>query len=157
MKKNEKNKFIDFYAKIPDNIAMKTVQHTVRWEGWLSNAVDEWRKKNGGKTFSQAVNYLIAIELERWGYTREHYEPGILETPKDEKPIRNTVKIQGNVGGKGNTIAAALDISGSRITKTIPNPATGLGKKGPIEKERELAAQKAAEDSQNIVAEIKPS
>ncbi|MDR2768269.1 MAG: hypothetical protein LBB82_08100 [Treponema sp.] len=68
---------------------MKKVQHSVRWEGWLSNAIDEWGKKNGGKTFSDSVNYLLACELDRLGYKREFYEPGIYEKKNDEdKPSR---------------------------------------------------------------------
>ncbi|AEF82273.1 hypothetical protein [Leadbettera azotonutricia] len=63
---------------------MKKVQHNVRWEGWLSNAIDEWGRENGGKTFSDSVNYLLACELDRLGYKREVYEPGIYEKTKDE-------------------------------------------------------------------------
>jgi hypothetical protein len=75
-----------------DNGNMKKVQHSVRWEGWLSNAIDEWGKKNGGKTFSDSVNYLLACELDRLGYKREFYEPGIYEKNLME---RNEAKAAG--------------------------------------------------------------
>jgi hypothetical protein len=58
---------------------MRKVQHNVRWEGWLANAIDEWGRENGGKSFSDSVNYLLACELDRRGYKREFYEPGIYE------------------------------------------------------------------------------
>jgi hypothetical protein len=61
---------------------MKKVQHNVRWEGWLSNAIDEWGMENGHKNFSDSVNYLLACELDRLGYKREIYEPGIYEKRK---------------------------------------------------------------------------
>jgi hypothetical protein len=64
---------------------MKKVQHSVRWEGWLSNAIEEWGRENGKKGFSDAVNYLLACELDRRGYKREIYEPGIYEKHKLEK------------------------------------------------------------------------
>jgi hypothetical protein len=77
----------------------KKIQHSVRWEGWIANAIDAWAKENGNKTFSDSVNYLLACELERWGYKRMHYEPGILETPpsteiKENPPVygENTQK-----------------------------------------------------------------
>jgi hypothetical protein len=69
----EKNKILF------DNEGMKKVQHNVRWEGWLFNAIDEWGRENGGKSFSDSVNYLLACELDRLGYKREVYEPGIYE------------------------------------------------------------------------------
>jgi hypothetical protein len=82
---------------------MKTVQHTVRWEGWLSNAIQAWCKENGDKTFSQAVNYLISNELGRWGYTREYYEPGISKVPSSEPLIKaGVVKIVDNNGKMGD-------------------------------------------------------
>ncbi|MDR2097667.1 MAG: hypothetical protein LBP37_04025 [Spirochaetaceae bacterium] len=65
----------------------KKVQHSVRWEGWIANAIDAWAKENGNKTFSESVNYLLAVELERWGYTRAIYEPGILETPPQNEKL----------------------------------------------------------------------
>jgi hypothetical protein len=65
----------------------RKVQHSVRWEGWIANAVDAWAKENGNKTFSESVNYLLACELERWGYTRKYYEPGIGETPPGDEKI----------------------------------------------------------------------
>jgi hypothetical protein len=71
---------------ILDNKKMKKVQHNVRWEGWLSNAVDEWGKINGQKTFSDSVNYLLACELDRRGYKWEFYEPGVYEKKKKEDP-----------------------------------------------------------------------
>ena len=60
-------------------IMARKVQHNVRWEGWIKNAVDAWGQANGGKSFSDSVNYLLAIELERWGYRRMHYEPGLTD------------------------------------------------------------------------------
>ena len=63
----------------------RKVQHNVRWEGWIANAIDAWSEENGGKTFSESVNYLLAVELERWGYRREEYEPGIKETPTERE------------------------------------------------------------------------
>jgi len=59
----------------------KKIQHSVRWEAWIASAIDAWAEKNGKKTFSESVNYLLALELERWGYERANYEPGITETP----------------------------------------------------------------------------
>jgi hypothetical protein len=64
---------------------MRKVQHNVRWEGWLSNAIEEWSRENGRKGFSDAVNYLLACELDRRGYKREVYEPGIYEKLKRER------------------------------------------------------------------------
>jgi hypothetical protein len=67
---------------------MKTVQHNVRWHGWLSNAIEEWRKRHGNKSFSDSVNYLLTCELERRGYKPEHFEPGIYEKIK----LKNLMK-----------------------------------------------------------------
>jgi hypothetical protein len=61
---------------------MKTIQHNVRWHGWLSNAIEEWRKRHGNKSFSDSVNYLLTCELERRGYKPEYFEPGIYEKIK---------------------------------------------------------------------------
>jgi hypothetical protein len=84
---------IEFYKiennkKIFDNKGMRKVQHSVRWERWLANAVDEWGRENGGKNFSDSVNYLLACELDRRGYKREFYEPGIYEKsgPESARP-----------------------------------------------------------------------
>jgi hypothetical protein len=74
---------IETYANLFDTGSMKKVQHSVRWEGWLSNAIDRWAKENGNKSFSDSVNYLLACELDRLGYKREAYEPGIYEKTKD--------------------------------------------------------------------------
>jgi hypothetical protein len=82
IKKVEKN------PKKGDNRYMKTVQHNVRWHGWLSNAIEEWRKRHGNKSFSDSVNYLLTCELERRGYKPEHFEPGIYEKIK----LRNLMK-----------------------------------------------------------------
>jgi hypothetical protein len=65
---------------------MRKVQHSVRWEAWLSNAIDEWGKDHGGKSFSDSVNYLLACELDRLGFKREFYEPGIYGENKAESP-----------------------------------------------------------------------
>jgi hypothetical protein len=73
------NREIESCEKLSDNEGMKKIQHSVRWEGWLSNAIDEWGRKNGKKNFSDSVNYLLACELDRRGYKREIYEPGIYE------------------------------------------------------------------------------
>jgi hypothetical protein len=56
---------------------VKKVQHSVRWEAWLAAAIDAWRKDNGGKSFSDSVNYLLSCELDRRGYRRVEYEPGL--------------------------------------------------------------------------------
>ena len=68
---------------------MKKVQHSVRWEGWLANAIDAWGKAHGGKSFSDTVNYLLACELDRRGYKREAYEPGVYKKnpSEDEQPM----------------------------------------------------------------------
>jgi hypothetical protein len=50
-------KSLEIYSIIEE---MKKVQHSVRWEGWLSNAIDEWGMENGRKNFSDSVNYLLA-------------------------------------------------------------------------------------------------
>jgi hypothetical protein len=85
--KNLKFLQIETCMDLLDNYSMKKVQHNVRWEGWLSNAIDEWGKKNGQKTFSDSVNYLLACELDRRGYKREFYEPGIYEKRRNkDKP-----------------------------------------------------------------------
>ena len=63
----------------------RKIQHSVRWEGWIANAIDAWAEENGKKTFSESVNYLLAVELERWGYKREKYEPGIKEMPLERE------------------------------------------------------------------------
>lgn len=60
---------------------MRKVQHSVRWEAWIANAIDEWAKENGNKNFSDSVNYLLSSELNRRGYTREVYEPGVKPVP----------------------------------------------------------------------------
>ena len=62
----------------------RKIHHSVRWEGWIVNAIEAWAKENGSKNFTDSVNYLLAIELGRWGYTRMHYEPGIGQTPPDD-------------------------------------------------------------------------
>ena len=65
----------------------KKVQRSVRWEGWVKNAIDAWGKENGNKSFSDSVNYLLGVELERWGYKRMYYEPGILQTPPSDEVL----------------------------------------------------------------------
>jgi hypothetical protein len=68
--------------------SMKKIQHSVRWEGWLANAVDEWGRTHGGKSFSDSANYLLACELDRLGYKREFYEPGIYVPEKQTLDIQ---------------------------------------------------------------------
>ncbi|GHV12366.1 hypothetical protein FACS189491_05230 [Spirochaetia bacterium] len=77
-------KLIEKNTNLFDTEGMKKIQHNVRWEGWLSNAIDAWGKENGKKVFSDSVNYLLACELDRLGYKREFYEPGIYEKDSDE-------------------------------------------------------------------------
>jgi hypothetical protein len=90
---------------------MRKVQHNVRWEGWLANAIDEWGRENGGKSFSDSVNYLLACELDRRGYKREFYEPGIYEknglesarphVPKNEENPGPAEGEKARISGKG--------------------------------------------------------
>jgi hypothetical protein len=77
------NAKIEYRRKLFDNGVMRKVQHSVRWEGWLANAIDKWGREHGGKNFSDSVNYLLACELDRLGFKREAYEPGVYEKPKE--------------------------------------------------------------------------
>jgi hypothetical protein len=45
----------------------------------------QWGSGHGGKNFSDSVNFLLACELDRLGYKREMYEPGIYEPKPSEK------------------------------------------------------------------------
>jgi len=67
---------------------MGTKQHNVRWNGWLFNAIEEWRKRRGNKSFSDSVNYLLACELERRGYKQEYFEP----SEYDRIKLKNLLK-----------------------------------------------------------------
>jgi hypothetical protein len=66
---------------------VKKIQHSVRWEAWLANAIEAWGKKNGNKGFSESVNYLLSCELRRRGYLRDDYEPGVTDTPSENGDI----------------------------------------------------------------------
>jgi hypothetical protein len=65
---------------------MQKVQRNVRWEGWLVNAIETWGKAHGNKSFSDSVNYLLACELDRRGFKREDYEPGVYESAVPAQP-----------------------------------------------------------------------
>jgi hypothetical protein len=67
---------------------MRKIQHSVRWHGWLFNAIEEWGKRHGGKNFSDSVNHLLTCELERLGYKPEFFEPGIYNQIK----LKNLLK-----------------------------------------------------------------
>jgi hypothetical protein len=50
-------------------------------KAWLLNAIEVWAKRNGDKSFTEAVNDLLVGGLERYGYTRERYEPRVIYPP----------------------------------------------------------------------------
>jgi hypothetical protein len=59
---------------------MRTKQRNIRWPEWLENAIIDWGEKNGKTSFSDAVVYLLEVELNDMGYFRRDYEPGIVDT-----------------------------------------------------------------------------
>jgi hypothetical protein len=63
---------------------MRTKQRNIRWPEWLENAIIDWGKKNGKTSFSDAVVYLLEVELNDMGYFRRDYEPGIVDTRVEE-------------------------------------------------------------------------
>jgi hypothetical protein len=64
---------------------MKTKQRTVRWPEWIEVAIEEWGKGNGKDSFSDAVVFLLETELNRMGYFRIDYEPGVMQKPVETK------------------------------------------------------------------------
>ena len=68
---------------------MKKKQQSVRWHAWLFNAIEEWGKRNGPKSFSDSVNYLLTCELERRGYKPEFFEPGIYDRIKFKNMLKH--------------------------------------------------------------------
>jgi len=81
---------------------MKKIQHSVRWNAWLCNAIEEWRKRHGHKSFSDTVNYLLACELNRRGYQQKYFEPGIYEKIKLSNLIKELPpKVVGEIEKNG--------------------------------------------------------
>jgi hypothetical protein len=67
---------------------MKKVSYGIRWQPWVVEAVKAYAKKNG-MDFSATVNFFVENELNRYGYFRKDYQPGIvderIEDTKEEK------------------------------------------------------------------------
>jgi hypothetical protein len=66
---------------------MKKVQKAVRWEPWIIEAVQAYAKKNK-MDFTSAVNFFVENELNRYGYFRKDYEPGIVDVRVDESTTK---------------------------------------------------------------------
>jgi hypothetical protein len=68
---------------------MEGIKRGVVWDRWMVKALESFGEKNG-KNFSQAVKYLVEVELNSRGYFRKDYEPGIVDKqagePKEANP-----------------------------------------------------------------------
>jgi hypothetical protein len=58
---------------------MATKTRNVRYPEWIQQAVLRFVEKNQCKDFSSAVVFLLECELNRRGYFRTDYEPGIVD------------------------------------------------------------------------------
>jgi hypothetical protein len=58
---------------------MATKTRNVRYPEWIQQAVLKFAEKNDCKDFSSAVVFLLECELNRRGYFRTDYEPGIVD------------------------------------------------------------------------------
>jgi hypothetical protein len=57
---------------------MKKVQHGIRWQPWVFEAVKAYAKKNG-MDFSETINFFVENELNHYGYFRKDYQPGLVD------------------------------------------------------------------------------
>jgi hypothetical protein len=102
----------------------RKVQHSVRWEGWIASAIDAWARENGNKIFSESVNYLLACELSRRGYTREFYEPGVVDAP-EEKGEPAVDYSNSNIGNNSANVK-------SSVTNIATSPVDNMGILGDV-------------------------
>jgi hypothetical protein len=58
---------------------MATKTRNVRYPEWIQQAILGFVEKNHYKDFSSAVIFLLECELNRRGYFRTDYEPGIMD------------------------------------------------------------------------------
>jgi hypothetical protein len=122
----------------------RKVQHSVRWEGWIASAIDAWARENGNKSFSESVNYLLACELSRRGYTREFYEPGVIDTP--EETSEPTVDYSNSKIGNNSANVK------SSVTNIATSPVDNMGTLGYIHHE---AKALSAEDQKKLLKYIR--
>jgi hypothetical protein len=115
---------------------MATKTRNVRYPEWIQQAVSGFVEKNHYKDFSSAVVFLLECELNRRGYFRTDYEPGIVdfELTNDiksphERPSKREERLEFENKKKELEIQRLKDkIKKAGIPEEVPSVIAGMGK-----------------------------